>query len=1078
MSYEVFDTIFKAEGKKSIEDRYTSEQLQSKIVTWYVNRYGNKKSQVPTSFVNTKMEYRVFNNHEELYDELDLTMEHERLYHEVVIGKQKLKFDIDMKNDPFDFKHVVLDTPAVNITANMDFNLIVNYFVERIKQQFFYTYEIDLNPSDIIITDSSKDGVKYSSHIIVNNYYVSSYKQAAEFTLRLCSIITKQYKEILDLGVNKSTQNFRLALCHNGDGRYKTIMTNHNFTETLITNIDNCTLLPDIIEGAVEKDNSPKNVPSDEDIATAVKLCADTTVGHTYRKQHNNTIAYNRIKPTKCDICNEIHHNDNSMMVIMLPNDKTIKLYQQCRQYNTMNKLATFAEKSRLISEFVPLNSSVLHKPGNWSTNAIKQAIEGTLVASDKILTKNITQNECNEQYRNNLILENYEQQLRYSESSLRDFELVKTLIVKAAMKMGKTKTLKRYIDSNFAPTQLKKPVIRIVSFRQTFSNNVKEKFPDFTLYSDVAGELSHDRLIVQIESLHRIKVFPGGSPPDLLILDECESIFEQFNAGLIKNIDCFSKFLYLLKYSVHVVCMDALVSDRTFNILDKLRPDPQIFYHNNVYRNAIEDHYNITHSYDSWIQELLTAIKEGHRIAMPISSLKIANETKAIIAEKYPELRVKLYSSETSIAEKKEHFANVKLYWSQYDVILYTPTISAGVSFEEKHFTKIFAYFTDKSCPVETCIQMLGRVRDVATKSYYICLAATGNSLPCTVDSIKHSLQNSRSALYSETATSSAITHSYDDCGNMIIHKTPFYYVWLENTRMINISKNYFITKLIGILRDFGSSIEQFGTASGDDVPQDIEDIALLKAKVKEDIKNELIARISNAKDLLTEEVEEIRATIDAQIDLTQEQQNDYDRFILRQDYNYTTEKHPSIPEKFIATYYPKPKRKLYKNISKIFVGETHEDALGEIQREERSFNRYYMENQREQNDLAKTYMFTKHNIAISLIKACGWKALNDQLVIEELPLSRRMTQDGFTKLINQASIEFGIKEPFRIAMSTGGSVSIITNTYTKFISKILTELYGVTIKHTISELDDKQYKLKGMRIFKYEFGADSYYR
>jgi hypothetical protein len=188
---------------------------------------------------------------------------------------------------------------------------------------------------------------------------------------------------------------------------------------------------------------------------------------------------------------------------------------------------------------------------------------------------------------------------------------------------------------------------------------------------------------------------------------------------------------------------MDALVSDRTFNILNRLRPDPQIFYHNNTYRNASDDHYNITHSYDAWLLELLNAIKEGHRIAMPISSLKIANETKAIIQEKYPELRIKLYSSETSIAEKKEHFANVKLYWSQYDVILYTPTISAGVSFEEKHFTKIFAYFTDKSCPVETCIQMLGRVRDVASKSYYICLAATGNNLPCTIESIKHSLQN-----------------------------------------------------------------------------------------------------------------------------------------------------------------------------------------------------------------------------------------------------------------------------------------------------------------------------------------------
>jgi hypothetical protein len=468
------------------------------------------------------------------------------------------------------------------------------------------------------------------------------------------------------------------------------------------------------------------------------------------------------------------------------------------------------------------------------------------------------------------------------------------------------------------------------------------------------------------------------------------------------------------------------------------------------------------------WLQEVIIALTEGNKIAMPMSSLKIANETMGIIMEKFPKLRVKLYSSETKHSEKREHFANVGHYWSQYDVILYTPTISAGVSFEEKHFSKVFGYFVDKSCPVETCIQMLGRVRDVATKEYYICLSATGNNLPSEIGEIKAALHNTRSALYGDNTLTSAISCEYGENGDIVIHKTPFFQVWLENTRMINISKNYFISHFIEIVRDFGATITQFGVKS-DEPSENEANIATIKAKVKENIKNELALRITGAADIGAEEIREIRANMDAQIDITTEEQNNYDRYILRNDYGHTAE----LTEKFVVAYYPKQQRILYKNIRKIFNGESHDDALLEIQREERAFNRYYMEHGLEQNDLAKNYMFNKHNLAIGVLQACGWSGLNDKTFIEDNQLVIRLASNNFALIVEQASREFNIKEPFRVVK--GIDKKVVCGTYVKFITKILSQMYGVSVKQKLNDLDDILYFLKGKKSFIYEFGLAS---
>ncbi len=122
-------------------------------------------------------------------------------------------------------------------------------------------------------------------------------------------------------------------------------------------------------------------------------------------------------------------------------------------------------------------------------------------------------------------------------------------------MKMGKTKALSEYVGRCHADGIRNQRII-VLSFRQTFSSNLKEKFPNYTVYSEVTGPLRQEKLIVQVESLYRLEILDGCEPPDLLILDECESIFEQFDSGLLRgNFNaCFAKFAWMLVYQTVLI--------------------------------------------------------------------------------------------------------------------------------------------------------------------------------------------------------------------------------------------------------------------------------------------------------------------------------------------------------------------------------------------------------------------------------------------------------------------------------------------------------------------------------------------
>ena len=158
-------------------------------------------------------------------------------------------------------------------------------------------------------------------------------------------------------------------------------------------------------------------------------------------------------------------------------------------------------------------------------------------------------------------------------------------------------------------------------------------------------------------------------------------------------------------------------------------------------------------------------------------------------MAHKYPELKIGFYCGDTPQSVKREHFADVNAHWASYNVLIYTPTVSAGVSFEQKHYDVLFGYFTDQSCPVSTCVQMMGRIRDVAKKEYYICIAASGANFYTDVESIKQQAYTKRRNLYKDFGTD-FFEITLDENGEIIPYESDFFHLWAENVRAKNISQ------------------------------------------------------------------------------------------------------------------------------------------------------------------------------------------------------------------------------------------------------------------------------------------------
>src|SRR3989344_7496403 len=237
--------------------------------------------------------YKTYEEYEKDYD-----YEGDHLTHEVILGwrSQKQKFDMD-GGDKESFKRIL----------------------EGIERGFKKEYDVEV---ECVVYDSS-NAKKFSRHIVVINRLFKNSKEADNFTRNILKryISEEDYKN-LDVGVNKSTQNFRMP---GGvkDGRKKRVEEKYEWYEGLITYGNDCMI---VLPERCEKEERcvefiAKNITDEQ------KELIRKSVGNDFEynptRDKNNILVFDRIRTGYCGIC-ERDHNRSGIYVCIFE-DRILK---------------------------------------------------------------------------------------------------------------------------------------------------------------------------------------------------------------------------------------------------------------------------------------------------------------------------------------------------------------------------------------------------------------------------------------------------------------------------------------------------------------------------------------------------------------------------------------------------------------------------------------------------------------------------------------------------------------------------------------------------------------------------------
>ena len=161
---------------------------------------------------------------------------------------------------------------------------------------------------------------------------------------------------------------------------------------------------------------------------------------------------------------------------------------------------------------------------------------------------------------------------------------------------------------------------------------------------------------------------------------------------------------------------MDGDLGNRAMHFLTKFGRMKNII--NRI--NFNDFHMKFTIDRDYYESNIFQALDAGKNIVIPTMSAGYANQIYSDIADKYPHLKLALYTS-SSGGQEKVKLKNVDEHWSDVNVLIYSPTISAGVSFDKIHVDIIFGAICSNSCSERDYHQMLRRVRKINQKDILI---------------------------------------------------------------------------------------------------------------------------------------------------------------------------------------------------------------------------------------------------------------------------------------------------------------------------------------------------------------------
>ena len=266
--------------------------------------------------------------------------------------------------------------------------------------------------------------------------------------------------------------------------------------------------------------------------------------------------------------------------------------------------------------------------------------------------------------------------------------------------------------------------IILFISSRRSLATEMVEKYGLQHYKDGLSGNVS---AVCQLESLHLygdiIHKF------DFIILDECELICAELKFAHYTNPKKFPVLDAILQYIFNekrVILLSANLGELSRYLLKCFNVDDAAYFEN-TFAKQKGLKYEILDNKNAHMSKVIELLKAGKKVIVPINSVRYSTAAKKIVCKKLvghieqigkKVLVINSYTDPVSVDK-----------WREYDVVIYTNSITAGNSIDYEHFDTVCAYFHTNAGTHDACFQMLFRLRNILDKKIYICIKDTVKS-------------------------------------------------------------------------------------------------------------------------------------------------------------------------------------------------------------------------------------------------------------------------------------------------------------------------------------------------------------
>ncbi len=303
--------------------------------------------------------------------------------------------------------------------------------------------------------------------------------------------------------------------------------------------------------------------------------------------------------------------------------------------------------------------------------------------------------------------------------------------LLRGDMGTGKTELLEKFLQQ--IPKDWR---VLTITHRRSLSHELARrlKLTNYLQHDDKSGkwvvevDTSASRLCISLNSLHQLPHELESF--DVIILDEIEGIQQHFvSAALDKPLAAQQHLEYWLRRSTRVIAADAnLAPDTGTLFLSRLCRHERVFLHATTWRRSrnltayrCRSRGELKKNFIKLLQRNEQRNGDPECVIVAANVRKDIEEGRALIDEFNPKHKdqVLLVSSETMREPRVQRFlTDPNNEAKNYVYILYSPSISSGLSITIERFHRLYCFASAASNNINELDQMLWRVRSFSPHS------------------------------------------------------------------------------------------------------------------------------------------------------------------------------------------------------------------------------------------------------------------------------------------------------------------------------------------------------------------------